>query len=128
LGNLKKFVEWAKVHNNYYGTGKMFIEQNLAQGKKILCDVDIQGSDNFKRIYKDTAKVIFICPPTLKDLELRLRKRGSETEESLKVRLTNAENEMKRQDDFDYKVINDDLDKAFSDLEAIVVKILKGNP
>jgi guanylate kinase len=126
-GNLDKFIEWAKVHNNFYGTGKKFIEENISKGKFILCDVDIQGCDNFKRIYKDKAKVIFVIPPSLRDLELRLRKRGTESEESIGVRLANAKIEMKRQNDFDFKIINDDLDRAFKELESIVGKILKGN-
>ncbi len=125
--SLDKFIEWAKVHNNYYGTSKKFIEENLSRGKFILCDVDIQGCDNFKRIYHDKAKVIFVVPPSLKDLEQRLRKRGTESEESIRVRLANAENEMKRQDDFDFKITNDDLDRASKEMENTVGKILKGN-
>ncbi len=126
--NLGTLVEWAKVHNNYYGTGKKFIEENLAKGNFILCDVDIQGCDNFKKIYHDQAKIIFISPPSLEELEKRLRNRGTESDENLKIRLENAKVEMKRQDDFDYKIINDDLERASQELEGIVGKILEENP
>lgn len=127
LKDKDSLIEWAKVHGNYYGTGKKFIEDNLRKGKFILCDLDIQGCDNFKRLYPNDSKIIFISPPSLKVLEERLRKRGTESEESLKVRLANAKIEMMRKEDFDFSIINDDLERAFKDLEVIVESIFKGN-
>lgn len=123
----ERFIEWAKVHGNYYGTGKKFVEESLRNGKFILCDLDIQGCDNFKKLYPKDTKVIFVSPPSLEVLETRLRKRGTESEESLKVRLANAKIEMMRKNDFDYNVTNDDLERAFKELENIVESIFKGN-
>lgn len=126
IKNKDRFIEWAKVHGNYYGTEKKFVEESLKSEKFVLCDLDVQGCDNFKRLYPDDSKVIFISPPSLEVLETRLRKRGTESEESLKVRLANAKIEMMRKDDFDYNIINDDLDRAFKELEAVVESIFKG--
>lgn len=127
LKNKEKLIEWAKVHDNYYGTGKEFIEGNLAQGKFILCDVDVQGCDNFKKLYPNDSKIIFISPPSLEVLEQRLRKRGTESEKSLSIRLANAKIEMQRKNDFDFDIVNDDLDRAFKELESVLESILKGN-
>lgn len=125
--NIDKLIEWAKVHGNYYGTSKKFIEDNLNKGKFILCDLDIQGCDNFNKVYPNDVKIIFISPPSLEELEIRLRKRGTESEESIKTRLANAKIEMKRKNDFDFQIVNNDLNRAFSDLENIIATILKGS-
>lgn len=127
LKDKEKLVEWAKVHDNYYGTGKKFIEDNLKQGKFILCDVDVQGCDNFKKLYPEDSMVIFLSPPSLEVLENRLRKRGTESEKSLKTRMANAKIEMERKDDFDFNIVNDDLERAFKELESVFESILKGN-
>lgn len=127
LRDKEKLVEWAKVHDNYYGTGKKFIEDNLKQGKFILCDVDVQGCDNFKKLYPEDSKVIFLSPPSMEVLENRLRKRGTESEKSLKTRMANAKIEMERKDDFDFNIVNDDLERAFKELESVFESILKGN-
>jgi guanylate kinase len=122
-----EFIEWARVHSHNYGTRKEFIERELSRGSFVLCDVDIQGSDSFKKIYRDRAKVIFLRPPSVAELEKRLRNRGTETEKSLVLRLENAKKEMKRAGDFDYLVINDDLKKAVLQVSAIIESIIKGN-
>ncbi|MAE57616.1 MAG: guanylate kinase [Halobacteriovorax sp.] len=119
-----EFLEWALVHGNYYGTSKSFVSQKLEEGEFILFDLDVQGTDSFKDYFGDKANVIFIAPPSVEVLEQRLRGRGTESEESLQVRLTNARNELKRQDDFDFKIINDDLERAYKDLKNIVTRIL----
>lgn len=119
-----EFLEWAEVHGNFYGTSKSFVEKKLDEGEYILFDLDVQGTDSFKNYFGERANVLFIAPPSVEVLEQRLRGRGTESEDSLQIRLKNAKKELLRQDDFDYKIINDDLDRAYSDLKRIVSKVL----
>ena len=75
------FIEWAKVHSNFYGTSKIFVDQGLNMGKRMLFDLDVQGADAMKQFYADDAKVIFIEPPSVEELEKRLKARGTDKEE-----------------------------------------------
>lgn len=118
------FLEWAEVHGNFYGTGKEFVEKQLAEGATLLFDLDVQGTDSFKSFFGQRAQVIFIAPPSVETLEARLKGRGTETEESLKIRLENAKNELKRKDDYDNCVVNDDLERAYAELKDVVEGIL----
>ncbi len=120
-----EFLEWAKVHGNYYGTSKNFVEDEISKGHNLLFDLDVQGTDSFKEYFGDRARVIFIAPPSVEALESRLRGRGTETDESLNIRLDNARRELKRKDDYDYLVVNDDLEKAYTDLSDIFEGILR---
>jgi guanylate kinase len=119
------FLEWAMVHSNYYGTTKKFVEDQLALGNDILFDLDVQGCDSLKKIFKDKAKVIFISPPSVEELEKRLRHRGTDSDEVIKIRLQNAQKEMLRRNDFDYLVVNDNLDTAYLRLKDVISQILK---
>lgn len=120
------FIEWALVHKNYYGTSKGFVSTKVDNGFSLLFDLDVQGTDNMKDEFGDEAKAIFIAPPNLDELEARLRGRGTDSEEVINVRLENAKKEILRQNDYDFCVINDDLDKAYADLRRIVASILEG--
>ena len=121
------FIEWAKVHSNYYGTSKKFVDEGLAKGKKMLFDLDVQGADAMKKIYGHGAKVIFIRPPSIDDLEKRLRGRATDSIEVIEERLKNARIELTRAHDYDFLVTNDDFERAYQDLAQIVAKILKGH-
>jgi len=118
------FLEWAIVHENYYGTSKQFLFDQIQNGSFVLCDIDVQGADNVKKYFKKQAEVIFIAPPSLEVLRQRLEGRKTESQEIIEVRLRNAEKEIKRKDDYDYLVINDDLDEAFLKLKIIIQKII----
>ena len=120
------FIEWAKVHENYYGTSKEFVETELRNGSIVLLDIDVQGADAVKRIFGDDAHAIFIAPPSFDVLETRLRARGTDSEETIAVRLKNAKGEMARQNDYDYCLINDDLESAYRKLRAQVEKVIAG--
>lgn len=120
------FIEWAKVHENYYGTSKDFVENELAKGAIVLLDIDVQGADAVKRIFKDEAHAIFIAPPSFDVLEKRLRSRGTDSEETISIRLKNAKGEMDRKDDYDFCLINDDLEKAYIQLKEQVEKVIAG--
>jgi len=120
-----KFVEWAKVHGNYYGTSRDFVEDGIRNKKTLLFDLDVQGADAVVHDYKKYVKTIFIAPPSLETLEERLRKRGSETEENIKIRLSNAAHELNRKNDYDYLVLNDSFDHAYNDLHSIILGLLE---
>lgn len=119
-----KFIEWAKVHSNYYGTSKTFVDEGLKAGKKMLFDLDVQGSDAMKRMYGDEAHVIFIEPPSIEELEKRLRIRGTESDKVIVERIENARKELIRKHDFDYLVLNDDVNRAYVQLKGVVERIL----
>jgi len=115
-----EFLEWAKVYNNYYGTPKKFVEEQLQQGKDIILEIDIQGARQVKENCPD-AVFIFILPPDIEELKNRIKKRGSETKESFDLRIKSAEEELKAVSDYDYAVVNDDLEEAVKKLESIII-------
>ncbi len=120
-----EFIEWAKVHSNYYGTSKRFVDEGLKNNWKMLFDLDVQGVDAMKKLYGADAHVIFIEPPSIEELEKRLRLRGTDPEHVISERINNARKELARKDDFDHLVLNDDVDRAYKDLKALVERILK---
>lgn len=108
-----QFVEWEEVYaGSYYGTLKSELERIWAAGKHVLFDVDVVGGVNLKKQFGDQALSIFIKPPSVKELENRLRNRSTETEESLLRRLGKAEEELSYEQQFDAVVVNDVLDEA----------------
>lgn len=121
-----EFIEWAKVHSNYYGTLKSFVDDGIAKGDNLLFDVDVQGCDSFKEIYGDEARIIFIEPPSLAELKKRLVARATEPVEVIRERLKNAEKEILRSKDFDYCIVNDDFRRAYSELKVTVENIIEG--
>ncbi len=107
------FLEWEEVYDNqFYGTLKSEIERIWNEGKTVIFDVDVKGGLNIKNYFGDNALSIFIEPPTIEELERRLRNRGTEDSESLKKRVQKAEYELSFAPKFDKVVLNDDLDKA----------------
>ncbi len=113
------FLEWAEVHGNCYGTSRQDVEARLAEGMDVVLDIDIQGAE---QICQNASPVtIFIAPPSLSELERRLRGRGTESEESLAVRLANAEKEMQAADAYTYLIVNDQLDDAIQALRAVII-------
>lgn len=123
----KEFIEWAKVHSNYYGTNKNFVEDGLNSGKNLLFDLDVQGCDSMKEVYGDEAKIIFIEPPSVAELESRLIKRATDSKEVIQERVSNARQELTRKDDFDYNVVNDNFEDAYKNLHRIVKGIIEGS-
>ncbi|CAK8724601.1 MAG: guanylate kinase [Candidatus Electrothrix sp. AX5] len=112
------FLEWAEVHGNFYGTSRRDVEALLSVGKDVVLDIDIQGAEQVRK--NADPVTIFISPPTLAELERRLRGRGTESPENLTVRLANAEKEMAAADNYRYLIINDILEQAIRDLQAII--------
>jgi guanylate kinase len=115
-----QFVEWVRLHGNLYGTSRKELDSLLKEGRDILLDVDIRGAASVTDIYPDAVSV-FILPPSLEVLEERLRQRGSEEEEQVQTRLRAAKREVKAARRYRYCIVNESLDKAAAELEAVVV-------
>jgi guanylate kinase len=118
----KRFLEYENVHGNFYGTDKEFVEEALEFGKLLVFDVDTRGRESIMKFYSDIAVTLFVTTPSREILEERLRGRGTETEEQVQKRLQNAIEEMREMKNFDYFIVNDDLDRAKE--EAIQVATL----
>ena len=114
-----RWAEWAEVHDNYYGTSADFLDSELNAGRDILLDIDIQGTRQILRRYPEGI-TIFIMPPSLDTLRLRLLSRGTDSAEAIAVRLNNAKVEMAQKDFYRHIVINDHLPDAISQLIAII--------
>jgi guanylate kinase len=121
-----KFIEWAEVHGNYYGTSTEVIDEALRSKKSVLLDIDVQGAKTIKKKYGSKALLIFLAPPSLEILEKRLRDRATETEASIVKRMQSATWEMSQQYVFDHVIVNDDLNRAKTELSGIV-KTFLGN-
>lgn len=115
-----EFIEWAKVHGNYYGTPKKFVEDSLSSGINILLDIDPQGARQLRERL-DFGIYIFIVAPSLKELEERLRKRRTEDEEKIRLRLENAKKEIQFYKNYDYIIVNKVFSKAYKELESIYI-------
>ncbi len=114
-----EFAEWAQVHGHYYGTRKAFVDEILSNRETSLFDLDVQGGLHLKTSYPQSV-LIFILPPSMEVLEERLRKRQTEDEGVIRRRLKNAEMEMKYWPEYDFVVINDQLDFVVRKVEAII--------
>lgn len=120
-----EFLEWEEFYNGtMYGTLLKTIENDIEKGYFTLLDVDVLGALNVKSSFGENAKTIFIAPPSIETLKERLISRGSETEESLKLRLERAKKEMTYKNKFDHVVVNDDLDEAYSELKSIITTFI----
>lgn len=117
-----EFLEWAKVHNNYYGTAKSQVEQALANNKIVLFDIDIQGQREIKKHYPN-ATSIFITTPNAKVLETRLKSRALDSTEIIENRIKHAFNEIKSVESFDYLIINDDFKVSLDGFLSIIKSI-----
>lgn len=114
-----EFLETAEVYHNYYGTPKAPVFENLQNGYDVLFEVDVHGARSIKKKYPE-AVAIFVMPPDFETLGARLRGRGTESEQSLKLRLGAAKRELAKYEMFDYIVFNDDIGQAVQDVLDIV--------
>ena len=120
------FFEWEEVYEGmYYGTLHAELERIWSEGKVVVFDIDVIGGLKVKEKLKDAAVSIFIQPPSIAVLEERLRKRQTDTEEKILVRLAKAEEEMSHAPEFDHVIVNDDLTKAIAEVEQIVLQLIR---
>ncbi len=113
-----KFLEWQPVYGDYYGTLRETVEKILEKGKNVLMDLDLKGTKNVKRMRPDSV-TIFIMPPSIEELKNRLKKRGDE-KEVIEKRLKESEKEIKQFKDFDYVVLNEEIEETVENILKII--------
>lgn len=114
------FLEWAEVHGNFYGTSKGFVEEVRSSGRDVVLDIDVQGAFQVKEKVPD-AVLVFVLPPSMEELERRLRHRGTEDDSTISLRLANARAELEAVSRYDFIVVNDELERAVQGMEAIIL-------
>lgn len=118
--NNNEFLEYARVYDNYYGTPRKYVEDIISKGKDVILEIDIQGALKVKEIY-DKGVFIFILPPSMEELRNRIKKRGSETEESFLKRFKAAYREINYISKYNYVVVNDTIENSVKKLESIII-------
>ncbi len=121
------FFEWEEVHGACYGTPKGPLLKRRDQGQHTILDIDTRGGLTIKKAFPDSC-IIFLLPPSLKDLETRLRGRKTDPEEAIQRRLEDARTQIAERSKFDYVVINDDLDRAYNKIRKIIYDSIGGYP
>lgn len=119
LVNHDGFLEWAKVHDNYYGTLKESVLEHMKAGEQVILEIDVQGALQVRNVIPE-AHLIFIEPPSLEELERRLRSRGTESDDVISSRMKTAEVELAQKMEYDIQVVNDDLEQAVNELTAVI--------
>ncbi|HPF85513.1 MAG TPA: guanylate kinase [Aminivibrio sp.] len=114
-----RFLEYAKVHGHYYGTLRDDVERTLSSGIDMVLEIDVQGAFQVREKMPESI-LVFVSPPSLEELERRLRERGTESGENLRIRLRNARLEMLKSGDYDYVIVNDDAERASNELKSII--------
>jgi guanylate kinase len=120
MRNRGEFLEHAKVFGNYYGTPRKPVEEALAQGRDVLFDIDWQGTQQLDESAPEDLVKIFILPPSAQDLEKRLKTRAQDPADVVAARMEKASDEISHYQEYEYIIINDDLDRAFEALKAIL--------
>ena len=113
-------LEWAQVHGNYYGTPRKPVEQALARGEDVMFDIDWQGTKQIVEKMRADVVSVFILPPSMEELKARLERRAEDVPDVIARRLRNARDEIAQWESYDYVLVNDDLDRTFGDLKAIL--------
>jgi len=113
------FLEWAQVHDNYYGTLKQSVIDHMNAGDQVILEIDVQGALQVRKALPE-AHLVFIEPPSLEELERRLRQRGTETEDVISSRMKTAEVELAQKMEYDDQVVNDDLERAVDELVEVI--------
>ena len=116
-----EFLEYNIYNDNYYGTGKKFVMDKMDKGINVFSEIDVNGARNIKKIFPD-ALLIYIAPPSVEELKLRLIGRGTEDIDTINKRLKIAEEELKHVDFYDYVVVNDEIERAKNEVKEIILK------
>lgn len=114
-----ELLEWAEYAGNYYGTPLPPVQSQIDRGNSVLLEIEVVGANLVKDIYGDALR-IFILPPSFEELEHRLRGRGNDPEAAIAKRLDRAKEELAMSHEFDYEIVNDDLEQALADIEQVI--------
>ena len=120
------FLEWAIVHGNYYGTSRVEILRLNKEGKLVILDIDVQGAQQLKNNKGIKSIYIFIEPPSMEELRKRLENRHTESPESIEIRIQNAREELRHKVEYDFVIVNDDLETAVKSFENIIKQNASG--
>lgn len=115
-----EFLEWAEFCGNLYGTPRKYVEEVLASGQDIIMDIDIQGAEQVRKAMPEAVSV-FLMPPSVEELRKRIVKRGKDSEEAIRQRLSQVDREIQAVFDYDYVILNDDLERAVGRLVSIIL-------
>lgn len=115
----QQLLEWAEYAGNYYGTPRSPVEKQIEQGKTVILEIEVVGARQVKKSFAD-ALLLFILPPSVTELENRLKGRDTDSAEAISKRLAKAKEEIAASEEFDYQIINDDLDLALAEIEQII--------
>ena len=115
-----QLLEWAEVHGNFYGTPRDAVMKALTQGQDVLFDIDVQGTRQLAAAMPEDVVSVFVLPPSIDEMRRRLKRRAEDDDATIIRRLRTAETELRQWSDYDYVIVNDDLDRSFSDLRAIL--------
>ncbi len=119
--NRGEFVEWAEVHGHFYGSSQAVVDEARAKRGVAIFDIDVQGGQAIKRKHPDTV-LAFVLPPSMEELERRLRERGTDAEDTIRRRMLAARSEIERGiATYDYILVNDDIERAYRDLHSVVI-------
>tara|TARA_B100000945_G_scaffold120501_1_gene95825 strand:- start:82 stop:645 length:564 start_codon:yes stop_codon:yes gene_type:complete len=113
------FLEWASFSSNFYGTPKTIVKEKIEEGINVLLEIELEGARQIRKTFPEALQ-IFLAPPDLSELEKRIRERGTESEEAIRDRLEIANKEIIASKEFDAVVINEDIDKAFREIEGLM--------
>lgn len=113
-----ELLEWAQYAGNYYGTPAQFVHEQLAEGHDVLLEIEVQGALKIKETFPEGV-FIFLLPPSLSELQNRIEKRGTETEQTIAIRMETAVEELRLLEHYDYAVINDKIQSAIDNIQAI---------
>ncbi len=114
-----ELLEWAEYAGNYYGTPRTSVESQIASGKKVILEIEVIGASQVRKTFPEALR-IFILPPSMEELEQRLRGRGQDADAAIALRLERAKEELAVSHEFDYEVVNDDLETALAKIEKIL--------
>ena len=120
LRDSNSLLEWAEVHGNFYGTPREPVEAAMAEGRDMLLDIDWRGAEQLQEKMASDVVSIFVLPPTMTELQSRLHRRAEDSEEVIRTRLINSRAEIGHWEEYDYVIINDDLNSAFDAVQSIV--------
>lgn len=122
----EEFLEWEEVYrDNFYGTLKSEVERIWAQGKHVIFDIDVVGGIDIKRIYPERTLSVFVKPPSIEELKIRLKKRSTESDDKINMRVAKASIELATAPQFDFIIENDNLDVALKEAEELAHNFLK---